>query len=572
MMKTRWIPVMRHSQSFPGQRLDQVVIEYSTDNGAAWSELIASTANDGSFEWTSPESLSETCLIRVSDTSGGPSDVSDAVFAIVLPASITVTSPNGGEALYAGSIHEITWTTSGTVGNVTLEYSINSGNNWTIIVASTANDGTYNWTVPGDPSDHCLVRIRENEGDTYPWDVSDTEFSIDASSYTSITVTSPNGGEILHEGSTFEITWGSTGIIDDVKIEYSIDNGSSWTEIVASTANDGNHTWTVPDTPSVDCLVRVSETTGNPSPVSDESDTVFEISPETEPTITVTSPNGGETLTAGVTHDITWTSTGPIADVIIEYSTDNGSSWETIEISTANDGSYNWVVPGTPSDISEDCLVRISGVDGDLHPSDVSDAVFSIVESTFPTITVTSPNGGESLPVDSIHEITWTSTGEIETVLIEYSADNGVSWIEVTASTPNEGSYQWTVPDNSSDECLVRIHGTDADEAPWDASNAVFSIVSETLDCGFQGHAYESKSDGSWDPIEGVEITFVSEDGNVTKGVITDRNGFYRISLSPRRYVVTAVHPDFHPYSSSPGFWVVTGNGYQTGNIFLTKK
>jgi|GEM_PF-1429530 len=644
------------------ETIDYVVIEYSIDNGTTWTEIIASTANDGSFEWTVPESPSDECLIRISDTSGEPSDVSDAVFSIALPSSITVTSPNGGEALYAGSIHMITWTTTGTVGNVTIDYSINSGASWNNIVTSTENDGIYHWTVPGNPSDHCLVRIRENEGDTSPWDVSDAEFSIDASSYTSITVISPNGGEILYEGSTFEITWGSTGIIDDVKIGYSTDNGSSWTEIVASTVNDGTHAWTVPDTPSADCLVRVSETLGNPSPVSDESDTVFEISSETEPTITVISPNGGEMLTVGATYDITWSSTGSIDDVIIEYSTDNGSSWETIEISTANDGSYNWTVPGTPLDISEDCLVRISGVDGDLVPSDVSDAVFSITEPTSPAITVTSPNGGENLMVGLIHEITWTSTGEIETVMIEYSADNGVSWEMVATSTPNEGSYEWTVPDNLSDDCRVRITGEDSDNSPSDTSDAAFSIIpwspqitvtypnggevfyagkwqettwtspttianvkieysidngatwngiitstvndghhkfivpenpSETClirvsdtdgelsdisdavfaiepdiyKCGYIGFAY-----GGLDPIPWVEITFVSEDGTFTRRTITNGSGYYVIPLPPQRYVVTAVHPDYHPYSSAPGFFVVTGNGYQTGNFFLTRK
>ena len=39
-------------------------------------------------------------------------------------------------------------------------------------------------------------------------------------------------------------------------------------------------------------------------------------------------------------------------------------------------GSYNWIVPDTPS---ENCLVRISGADTDEVPTDVSDSVFSII-------------------------------------------------------------------------------------------------------------------------------------------------------------------------------------------------
>ena len=39
-------------------------------------------------------------------------------------------------------------------------------------------------------------------------------------------------------------------------------------------------------------------------------------------------------------------------------------------------------------------------------PTDTSDAVFSIV--AVPAITVTSPNGGESWEVGSVHNIAWT--------------------------------------------------------------------------------------------------------------------------------------------------------------------
>ena len=637
-----------------------VNIAYSIDNGVTWTGIISSTPNNGSYEWTVPENPSDMCLIRVSDTDGEPADISNTVFSIELPSSITVTSPNGGETLYAGSEHEITWASTGTVGNVTIEYSINSGNSWLKIVNSTVNDGSYNWIVPGNPSDHCLVRIRESEGDTKPWDVSDAEFSIDASSYTSITVISPNGGETLYAGSTFEMTWTSTGIINDVKIEYSTGGETSWIEIAASTPNDGSYTWSIPDTPSSDCLVRISETEGGPSPVSDESDAEFEISTETEPTITVTSPNGGETLYQGSTFEVTWTSTGSIENVSIEYSMDGGLYWTYIVISTVNNGSYNWVVPDTPS---QDCLVRIRGIEGDLEPLDVSDAVFFITEPISP-LTIMSPNGGESLMVDSIHEITWTSTGEIETLMIEYSADNGISWIVITPSTPNEGSYEWTVPDDPSDNCWVRIRVDDDDNSPADTSDAEFSIIpwspqinvtypnggevfygglsqettwtapetithvmielstdngaswrtliastvndgyhqfivpevpSETClvrisdtdgplsdvsdavftiepdlyKCGFGGIAYET---GTGAAIAWVVITFVSEDGSFTRSTITNGSGYYQVPLPPQRYVVTAVHPEFHPYSSSPGFFVVTGDGYQTGNFFLTKK
>ena len=90
--------------------------------------------------------------------------------------SLTIISPNGGENWFVGGNHDITWTSSGTSGTVKIEYSTDSGSTWTDIVTSTDDDGTYSWTVPNTPSDQCLIRVSDTDGD--PSDVSDTVFSI----------------------------------------------------------------------------------------------------------------------------------------------------------------------------------------------------------------------------------------------------------------------------------------------------------------------------------------------------------------------------------------------------------
>ncbi len=95
-------------------------------------------------------------------------------------SGITLTSPNGGENWEVNSIHNITWTTTGSVGNVHIEYSINNGITWNDVVASTENNGSYIWTVPNTASTNCIVRISETEGSTS--DVSNTRFTISCNS------------------------------------------------------------------------------------------------------------------------------------------------------------------------------------------------------------------------------------------------------------------------------------------------------------------------------------------------------------------------------------------------------
>ncbi len=87
---------------------------------------------------------------------------------------------------------------------------------------------------------------------------------------------------------------------------------------------------------------------------------------------------------------------------------------------------------------------------------------------------------------------------------------------------------------------------------------------------GFQGHAYVREGDGTIGPtISDVDITFTKEEGSSSYGATTNDSGFYRRKLAKGRYHVTAEHPVFASYDSAPGFFVVTGNGMQTGNIFL---
>lgn len=89
---------------------------------------------------------------------------------------------------------------------------------------------------------------------------------------TTITVTSPNGGESLR--GTHNITWNSTGNVDNVYIDYSINRGATWLRLV-ETENDGSYTWNVPDLSTSLGLIRITDT--EDFSIRDESDAIFKI-------------------------------------------------------------------------------------------------------------------------------------------------------------------------------------------------------------------------------------------------------------------------------------------------------
>jgi endonuclease/exonuclease/phosphatase family metal-dependent hydrolase len=120
-------------------------------------------------------------------------------------------------------------------------------------------------------------------------------------------------------------------------------------------------------------------------------------------------------------------------------------------------------------------LAADSGASGMQHMGVIKD--FLIPGDTVPTasVTVTSPNGGESLAGGSATSITWTASG-VSNVKVEYTLD-GSTWSVLTASTAaSSGSYAWTVPNSASTAARVRVSDA-ANAAVSDTSNAAFTIT-----------------------------------------------------------------------------------------------
>lgn len=99
--------------------------------------------------------------------------------------------------------------------------------------------------------------------------------------------------------------------------------------------------------------------------------------------VVVASPDGGEVLQVGQTHEIRWATVGRIANVRLEYSRDDGATWSLIEDSIPNTGSYAWQVPAVAT---ERALVRVSDA-SDATIEDESNAGFSI-SNQFPVTPV----------------------------------------------------------------------------------------------------------------------------------------------------------------------------------------
>jgi hypothetical protein len=93
--------------------------------------------------------------------------------------------------------------------------------------------------------------------------------------------------------------------------------------------------------------------------------------------ISVLTPNGGEVWGMGTDQFITWSSVD-IIDIIIEFSSNNGASWELVDESVPSTGIYSWNVPAVHTIQGS---IKISNVT-DEYVFDISDNVFTIEPAT----------------------------------------------------------------------------------------------------------------------------------------------------------------------------------------------
>jgi C1A family cysteine protease len=79
----------------------------------------------------------------------------------IIPPTVTVTYPNGGENFTSGDTIDVQWIASDNenVDSVSIYYSQNGGNDFLLIASGEPNDSLYQWITTAVSSDSCLIKI-----------------------------------------------------------------------------------------------------------------------------------------------------------------------------------------------------------------------------------------------------------------------------------------------------------------------------------------------------------------------------------------------------------------------------
>ena len=181
------------------------------------------------------------------------------------------------------------------------------------------------------------------------------------------------------------------------------------------------------------------------------------------PVVFVTEPTAGMNLSVGAPYSARWTAQDDsgVSAVHLHYTTNNGAVWELIATNLTNTGLLNWILPNLSTNTVQ---IRVTAVDAAANTGVGFSGSFSTVDSTPPTVTITAPPAGAILAGGGSTNILWSAAdnGVISGVDLEFSLDNGATWLGMATNLANTGTYPWTVPSVPASTLLLRATARDA--------------------------------------------------------------------------------------------------------------
>jgi hypothetical protein len=272
------------------------------------------------------------------------------------------------------------------------------------------------------------------------------------------------------------------------------------------------------------------------------------LNPTNQDHIWIHSPTNDDVLVCGTQESLIWDYFGDFDTVDTDISYTGGTSWEEFESQVPNTGTYEFTVPYT---LTERGKFRLRAGTGSTQAS--TNGLFRIT-----ALDIVYPDENTIMSFDKPDSVEWKHLGDIETVSLHLSTNNGVDWQPLAIDIPNNGHYEFIVGGTPSEYSRIKvssIHGIEQISKP-------FTIVDSPVNwIGCENHegmlsAEETKT---------IPITINSKDlsGGIYSAYAIFRSHIGQIIYIPVELTVEATNiiPEVHNlYQNFPNPFNTTTN------------
>jgi hypothetical protein len=357
------------------------------------------------YSSTAPVSVGQTqfddMVVTVSNTSG----------------PFSVTAPNTAVSWAGNSSQTITWAVANTTAapvscaNVKISISTDGGNNFTTLVASTANDGSEVVTIPNTPSTTARVKI-EAVGNIF-FDISNTNFTITTGSGCGATSGLASSG-ITTSAAT--VSWSAVSGATSYDVDYKLNSSGTWTNAATGTTSLSVNLGGLASGSLYDWRVRANCASG--------SGAYTQAQFTTQSTVTCNAPTGltSSSVTAS-SATVSWSAASGALSYDVDYKTTASGTWTNAATGTT---SLSANLSGLAASTTYDWRVRTNCTGGS---SSYAQAQFT---------TSAAPGCGTAFePNESIAAAATISAGVANQAAITTSTDNDYFKIVTTGTSNN---------------------------------------------------------------------------------------------------------------------------------------
>ncbi|MBS1961452.1 MAG: hypothetical protein JST04_04495 [Bdellovibrionales bacterium] len=308
-----------------------------------------------------------------SDAAGNPAPTASRNFTKDVTApTLAISTPNAGAYVNAANVASfaVTGTCSDNGQNVVITGDA------TATVACAGGAWSANLDFSGAAAGTVSITVNHSDAAGNAAPPATRNFTKDVTAAT-VAISTPNAGAYVNSSNVSG--YSVTGTCSDNGQNVVITGDATATVSCTAGGWSASLNFSSAAAGAVSITVNHSDAAGNAAPPASRA-FVKDVTP---PVVAVVSPNGGESWAANVPKSITWTATdtggtGVANTILIELSTNGGSSYSTVSSGETNDGSYTWSVPPT---VSATARIRVTAIDAAGNStSDASNANFSILK------------------------------------------------------------------------------------------------------------------------------------------------------------------------------------------------